>query len=57
MDRLLNKITSARWLIAIMLTITFVVLAITNKLTAEFITIYTMVMTWYFNKERQTKEG
>lgn len=57
MNRLLNKITSARWLIAIMLTITFVVLAITNKLTAEFITIYTMVMTWYFNKERQTKEG
>lgn len=57
MDRLLNKITSARWLIAIILTIAFVVLAITNKLTAEFITIYTMVMTWYFNKERQTKEG
>lgn len=32
MDRLLNKITSARWLIAIMLTITFVVLAINSRI-------------------------
>ncbi len=53
MDRLLNKITSARWLIAVIMTIVFAVLACTNKLTTEFITIYTMVIAFYFSKDRQ----
>ncbi|MGN2371950.1 hypothetical protein ACTFJW_18245 [Clostridium cagae] len=53
MDRLLNKVTSARWLIAIIMTIVFAILACTNKLTTEFITIYTMVIAFYFSKERE----
>ncbi|HBJ1652278.1 hypothetical protein [Clostridium botulinum] len=57
MDRLLNKITSARWLITVIMTIVFAVLSFTNRLSTEFITIYTMVVAFYFSKERQTKEG
>ncbi|NFH01214.1 hypothetical protein FDB15_14575 [Clostridium botulinum] len=53
MDRLLNKITSARWLIAVIMTIVFAVLAIRNTITTEFITIYTMVIAFYFSKDRK----
>ncbi|MBN1067186.1 hypothetical protein DVW02_04195 [Clostridium botulinum] len=53
MDRLLNKVTSARWLIAVIMTIVFAVLACTNKITTEFITIYTMVIAFYFSKDRE----
>lgn len=54
--RIINKVTSARWLIAVIMTIVFATLAITNKLTTEFTTIYTMVVAFYFSKERETKE-
>ncbi|UZP02031.1 hypothetical protein JW813_09815 [Clostridium botulinum] len=53
MDRLLNKITSTRWLIAVIMTIVFAVLAIKNTITTEFITIYTMVIAFYFSKDRK----
>ncbi|NFN93599.1 hypothetical protein FDB28_05730 [Clostridium botulinum] len=53
MDRLLNKVTSARWLIAVIMTIVFAVLAIRNTITTEFITIYTMVIAFYFSKDRK----
>ncbi|WP_252222409.1 MULTISPECIES: hypothetical protein [unclassified Clostridium] len=53
MDRLLNKITSARWLIAVIMTIVFAELAFTNRLSTEFITIYTMVIAFYFSKKRE----
>lgn len=53
MDRILKKITSARWLIAVMMTIVFAILAIRNMLNTEFITIYTMVIAFYFSKDRK----
>ncbi|BAQ36289.1 hypothetical protein CBB2_3286 [Clostridium botulinum] len=53
MDRVLKKITSARYLIAIIMTIVFAVLAIKNTLNTEFITIYTMVIAFYFSKDRK----
>ncbi|MBY6916069.1 hypothetical protein [Clostridium botulinum] len=53
MDRLLNKITSARWLIAVIMTMVFAVLAIRNTITTEFITIYTMIIAFYFSKDRK----
>ncbi|NFO39596.1 hypothetical protein FDB42_05640 [Clostridium botulinum] len=53
MDRLLNKVTSARWLIAVIMTIVFAVLAFTNRLSTEFITIYTMIIAFYFSKDRK----
>lgn len=56
MDRILSKITSARWLIAVIMTIVFAALAFTNRLSTEFITIYTMVIAFYFSKEREVKE-
>ncbi|NFG58198.1 hypothetical protein FC778_05530 [Clostridium botulinum] len=56
MDRLLNKITSARWLIAVIMTIVFAVLAFTNRLSTEFITIYTMIIAFYFSKDRKNNE-
>ncbi|KIL09262.1 membrane protein [Clostridium botulinum] len=53
MDRLLNKITSARWLIAVIMTIVFAVLAFTNRLSTEFITVYVVIINYYFYKERK----
>ncbi|MCW6112440.1 hypothetical protein [Clostridium sporogenes] len=53
MDRVLRKITSARWLIAVIMTIVFAILAIRNTLNTEFITIYTMVIAFYFSKDRK----
>jgi len=52
MERILKKVTSARWLIAVILTIVFAILAVKNILNTEFITIYTMVIAFYFSKER-----
>ncbi|EKN36343.1 hypothetical protein [Clostridium botulinum] len=56
MDRVLNKITSARWLIAVIMTIVFAVLAIRNTLNTEFITIYTMIIAFYFSKDRKEQD-
>ncbi|ACQ51544.1 membrane protein [Clostridium botulinum] len=56
MDRVLNKITSARWLIAVIMTIVFAILAIRNTLNTEFITIYTMVVAFYFSKDRKEQD-
>ncbi|KEI75588.1 hypothetical protein [Clostridium botulinum] len=53
MDRVLKKITSVRCLIAVIMTIVFAVLAIKNTLNTEFITIYTMVIAFYFSKDRK----
>ncbi|ABS32651.1 hypothetical protein FDC06_18785 [Clostridium botulinum] len=53
MDRVLKKITSVRCLIAVIMTIVFAVLAIKNMLNTEFITIYTMVIAFYFSKDRK----
>lgn len=52
LTRIINKITSARWLIAVIMTIVFAVLSITNRLSTDFITIYTMVLAFYFSKDR-----
>ncbi|ACO84636.1 hypothetical protein EXN00_19055 [Clostridium botulinum] len=56
MDRVLRKITSARWLIAVIMTIVFAILAIKNTLNTEFITIYTMVVAFYFSKDRKEQD-
>lgn len=44
---ILNKI-SIMTVMAFILTIAFVYLAITNSLSTEYITIYTMVVSFYF---------
>lgn len=55
MERILQKCLSARWLIAVIMTIVFAVLAFTNRLSTDFITIYTMVIAFYFSKDREEK--
>lgn len=56
-DRIVTKITSARFLITIILTSVFAILAITNRLSTEFLTIYTMLVAYYFGKERTTTDN
>ena len=54
-EKILNKLLSARFLVTIILTIVFAVLAFMGGLTTEFITIYTMIVTFYFSRERNNK--
>lgn len=56
MNRILQKALSARWLIAIILTIVFAVLAITSKLSTEFLSVYTLVIAFYYNKDRSATD-
>ena len=49
MNRILQKALSARWIIAVILTIVFAVLAITGRLSTEFLSVYTLVIAFYFN--------
>ncbi len=52
LKRMVYKLTSARFLIAVLLTVTFMYLAIKNRLTTEFVTVYTAVTVFYFNKTK-----
>ena len=52
-EKIINKLLSARFLVTIILTIVFAVLAFMGGLTTEFITIYTMIVTFYFSKDRK----
>ena len=54
-EKIINNLLSARFLVTIILTIVFAVLSIIGGLTTEFITIYTMIVTFYFSRERNDK--
>jgi hypothetical protein len=56
-DRIVTKLTSGRFLITIILTVVFAVLVIGNRLSTEFLTIYTMLVAFYFGKERATTDN
>lgn len=56
MERILQKCLSARWLIAVIMTIVFAVLACTSRLSTEFLSVYTLVIAFYFNKERENSK-
>ena len=55
LERIVRKLTSARYVIALLLSVTFAVLALQGKLTTEFTTIYTAVTVFYFTRERNDK--
>ena len=56
-ERIILKITSARWLIAILLSLTLCYLAITDKVDADiFVPIVTLAIGYYFNKNSK-EEG
>ncbi len=54
LDRIVTKITSARSLIAVILIIVFAILACTSRLSTEFLSVYTLVIAFYYNKDRTT---
>ena len=53
LERIVQKLTSARFVIALLLSVTFAVLALQGKLTTEFTTIYTAVTVFYFTRDRE----
>lgn len=57
MNRILQKILSARWLIAVILTVVFAILACTGKLSTEFLSVYTLVIAFYYNKDRNATDN
>ena len=56
--RIILKLTSARFLIAIMLTVTLCYLAITKQIKSDvFVPICTLSIGYYFNKDKINKDG
>ena len=53
LQRIVQKLTSARYVVALLLSITFCILALNGKLTTEFTTIYTAVTVFYFTRDRE----
>ena len=54
LKRIVNKFTSARSLIVLILTIILSIMAIREQVTAEvFIAIYSPIIAFYFTKERK----
>lgn len=54
LERIVRKLTSARFVIALILTVTFAVLSLNGKLSTEFTTIYTAVTVFYFTRDRES---
>lgn len=54
LERIVQKLTSARFVIALLLSITFAILSLQGKLTTEFTTIYTAVTVFYFTRDRES---
>ena len=54
LERIVQKLTSARFVIALLLSITFAILALRGNLTTEFTTIYTAVTVFYFTRDRES---
>ena len=53
-ERIILKITSARWLIAILLSSTLCYLALAGKVDADiFVPIVTLAIGYYFNKDNK----
>ena len=56
LTRIINKLTSARFLVVVILTIILSVMAIRGQIGAEvFIAVYSPIIAYYFSKDR--KEG
>lgn len=53
---LLNKIISTSGFISLIMTIGFVVLTSTGKMTDSYTTLYTVIITFYFSNDLSPKE-
>lgn len=56
-DRLFLKLTSGRFLIAIAITIGFVVLAIQGKITSDYTNIFLVIVAFYFGRDARTNNN
>lgn len=52
----LNKLLSVKSIVTILLTLAFVYLSVINKLSTEFLTIYTVIIGFYFGTQSTKKE-
>ncbi len=50
-DRLFLKITSGRFIIAVAITIGFIILSVQGRLTSDYTNIFLVIITFYFGKE------
>ena len=53
--RIISKLTSARFLIVVILTIVFSICTIKQTITTEFLSVYMCIIGFYFGKERESK--
>jgi hypothetical protein len=53
MNKILDSICSARWIVVVLLTIVFGYCTLTKtEVDGTFMTIYGMAIAWYFGKDR-----
>lgn len=53
----LAKLIDVKSIVTIGLTVVFIVLAIRGVIPTEFMTVYTMVLTYYFTRKKGTDNG
>ena len=56
MKEKIAKLIDVKSIVTLLLTVVFCVLCVMGRLPAEFLTIYTMIMGFYFENQRQKKE-
>lgn len=49
----LSRLIDVKSIITIMLTVTFIILSVNEKMTQEFLTIYTVIISFYFGTQYQ----
>lgn len=60
MTKLLNRLASllaVKSLVALVLTIVFAVMAVSNEISQDFMTVYVVVIAFYFGTENKTTTG
>ena len=56
MDRV-SKLLTIKSIVTLALTLVFAVLALTGRITQDFLTVYTVVIAFYFGTQSVKKEG
>ena len=55
-ERVILKLTSARFVITVIMSLIFAYLAVTEKLNTEFCSVYMLIISFYFSKKRDNEE-
>lgn len=56
-DRLFLKLTSGRFLIAVAITIGFVILAVQGNITSDYTNIFLVIVAFYFGKDSRNNKN